>query len=356
MTHCFQIHIQGIINRKTTVGFEPKAFGVIKGALIHYATHPVGTTKIFKSFLTKQILKIKYLGKKYFIPLQWRCSIPLLLAEFMMIHHLITDIPPEFSGEQVGSELLRRIQAIFNLMQGLENENERVNEDKALSVYTTPYDHMVMPHMTEWNKVLINALKTPGEVDKQLFYSNSTKRVEKDGTVYSHWFAYIPEWRILDGDNNMVALDTSQFECPERFENRVQRESIGQVIKMIYRRISNVTFDFAHMVTNQEYATTLAHRWTYDQVNWKTNKVIKLKYHVQFQAAMKPLSAKRKLGHRRRQMCHPYLLHDDQWGHPDARTRSAQKRPRSGSRHSRFMNHSGNLPSCYVCEDDMEDC
>jgi len=192
-----------------------------------------------------------------------------MLAEFMMIHHLITDIPPEFTATQVGSELLRRIQAVFNFMQLMENENERIDEEEKLtSTFTTPYDHMVMPHMTEWNNILLNAIKTPGEVDKQLFYSNSTKRVEKDGVILSQWFAYIPEWRILDSQNNMVLLDTSELDCTERFSNRIAREPIGQVVKAIHRRISNVTFDFAHMVTNQEYASTVAYRWTYEQVTF----------------------------------------------------------------------------------------
>ena len=202
---------------------------------------------------------------------------PLLVAEFMMIHHLITDIPPEFTNVQVGSELLRRIQAIFNMMQELENANDRVEEDHHMAIYTTPYDHMVMPHMSDWNNILINAIKTPGQVDKQLFYSQSTKRVEKDGIIFCQWFSYIPEWRILNCQNQMVALNTSELECTARFENRVSREPIGQVIKMIYRRISNVTFDFAHMVTNQEYVTETANRWNYEQVQVASNCVVESK-------------------------------------------------------------------------------
>ena len=82
-----------------------------------------------------------------------------MLSEFMMIHHLITEIPPEFSNEQVGAELLRRIQATFN--QYDDDMTERVLED-GLVKYTTPYDHMIMPHMEKWNSLLVNALKTPG--------------------------------------------------------------------------------------------------------------------------------------------------------------------------------------------------
>ena len=63
---------------------------------------------------------------------------------------------------------------------------------------------------------------------------------------------------------------------------------------------------------------------------------------------MKPLPTKRKLGHRRRQMCHPYLLHDDQWGHPSARR--APKRPRDFSR-ARLMNRWNQLPPCFECPD-----
>ena len=95
-----------------------------------------------------------------------------MLSEFMMIHHLLTEIPPEFTGEQVGAELLRRIQAVFN--QYDDDMTDRVLEDGQIK-FTTPYDHMIMPHMEKWNSLLINALKTPGKTEFNKFISYALK-------------------------------------------------------------------------------------------------------------------------------------------------------------------------------------
>ena len=192
---------------------------------------------------------------------------PLMLAEFMMIYHLITDIPPEFTGEQVGAEILRRCQGIFDETQRMENQNDRIDEDgTVLSTYTTPYDHMIMPHMAYWNALLIDAIKAPAQVDKQLFYQNRKKAVEKDGAIFSHWFAFIGEWRIVDGYNNLTSLLVDQLEQSERFENLIRREPVSQVTKMIFQKISSMTFDYAMIVSNQAYAVQPTQKWSYEEV------------------------------------------------------------------------------------------
>ena len=96
------------------------------------------------------------------MPLQWNNSIPKLLAEFMMIHHLVTDLPPELSGQQVGSELARRIDETLDKynQKGLF-EGDRIQEDSSTIMYVTPYDHMTMPFMNEWNYLLIAAIQVP---------------------------------------------------------------------------------------------------------------------------------------------------------------------------------------------------
>ena len=243
-----------------------------------------------------------------------------MLAEFMMVHHLLSDIPPEFTGDQVGAEILRRCQGIFDETQRLENENERIEEDgNILSTYMTPYDHMIMPHMAGWNQLLIDAIKTPAQVDKQLFYKNSRKAVQKEGAIFSHWFICLGEWRILDSYNNMTTLAIDQIEHSERFENLLKREPLSAVTKMIFQKISSITFDYVMLVSNQVYATTIANKWTYEEVINKLSGEIFYNL-FKFRKTLKKFP-KRQLSFRRRQMCHAYLMHDEQWGHPATRNR-----------------------------------
>ena len=104
-----------------------------------------------------------------------------------MIHHLITDIPPELSVVQVGSELARRIdETLEKYSTPSLLGNDRVNEDDTTIMYVTPYDHLTMPFMSKWNDILIDAIKVPASIKKE--YGGARLRIDaNDKFVQTAW-------------------------------------------------------------------------------------------------------------------------------------------------------------------------
>ena len=101
-------------------------------------------------------LKINFsIGKKILAPLQWRMSVPLWMAEYIMIYQLVADIPAEFTLVQTTAEIQRRIEeTLYSYFPDQNKENlERVAEEGYQTVrYNTPYELMAMVHMDLWNE------------------------------------------------------------------------------------------------------------------------------------------------------------------------------------------------------------
>ena len=117
------------------------------------------------------------------VPLQWKNNVPTLLAEFLMVYHLIADIPSEVSLGEFAAETLRRVEEVLNnyippTFEGREGEDVQVQ-------YTTPYEQCVLLHAAEWNHLLIDAIKCPATIDKKFIDERS--RLQDQDTVYSEW-------------------------------------------------------------------------------------------------------------------------------------------------------------------------
>ena len=137
--------------------------------------------------MLKNDYKIFFSGKKFLIPLQWRFSIPKILAEFLVIHQIITDMPPEMTIMQVGAELTRRLDETLAIYgQNPDHLNDRISEDNSIIIYVTPYDHMTMPFMNDWNNLLIDAIQVPSVIGEK-FYNAEIRIPTSNNITKTEW-------------------------------------------------------------------------------------------------------------------------------------------------------------------------
>ena len=208
------------------------------------------------------------LGKKYLVPLQWNNSIPKLLAEFMMVHHLITDLPPELTVMQVGSELARRIDETFEkYSRPALLENDRIREDSNTTMYVTPYDHMTMPFMNDWNQLLVQAVQVPAILSRE--FCNQRMRLDaSEKFVQTGWFRFLPEWKILDSNNVAVEINLYSMDSDYKvFLDIKNRPTNGHAARATQRRIENMTFDLDKPMGTRDYLVTPANKWTFQDVS-----------------------------------------------------------------------------------------
>ena len=120
--------------------------------------------------------------------MKWKRSFAIMLAEFIMINHLVADIPADFSNKQFGSDLLRRVEQTLESYETthiLATENdERCNEAPKVR-YTTPFGISTQMHMPLWNELLIDAIKCPGTVDKKFIFDE--KILLKREIIFTEW-------------------------------------------------------------------------------------------------------------------------------------------------------------------------
>ena len=117
------------------------------------------------------------------VPLQWRMSVPFLLAEFIMVYHLVADIPAEISLGEFGSEILRRTEeTLAHYEQTCSSERE--SEDIQFR-FSTPYEQVTMLHTELWNDIVIDAIKCPATIDKKFIDERSRLDVNED--AFSNW-------------------------------------------------------------------------------------------------------------------------------------------------------------------------
>ena len=125
----------------------------------------------------------KFSGRKLIVPLQWRMSVPILLAEFIMVYHLVTDIPAEISLEEFGSEVLRRTEETLSHYEKTQM-GDRLSEDRHYR-FSTPYEQVTMLHMELWNDIVIDAIKCPATIDKKFIEERSRLNIDED--ALSNW-------------------------------------------------------------------------------------------------------------------------------------------------------------------------
>ena len=116
-------------------------------------------------------------------PLQWKNNVPILLAEFMMVYHLIADIPSEVSLREFASETLRRTENVLNHYQPLSRDG-RENEEVQFR-FTTPYEQCTLLHAAEWNQLLVDAIKCPATIDKKFIDERSN--LQDHDVILSEW-------------------------------------------------------------------------------------------------------------------------------------------------------------------------
>ena len=108
-----------------------------------------------------------------------------------MIYQLIADIPAEFTLVQTTAEIQRRVEeTLYSYFPEQDKENqERVPEnDMEYKVvrYATPYELMAMVHMQLWNEIVVDATKSPPELNKKFVMEPS--RLLQNETIYSVWY------------------------------------------------------------------------------------------------------------------------------------------------------------------------
>ena len=103
-----------------------------------------------------------------------------------MIYQLIADIPAEFTLTQATAEIQRRIEeTLYSYFPDQEKENlmERVPEHVVR--YNTPYELMSMVNMELWNEIVVDAVKSPPQLDKKFVLEPS--RLLQNEAIYSKW-------------------------------------------------------------------------------------------------------------------------------------------------------------------------
>ena len=110
-------------------------------------------------------------------------SVPILLAEFIMVYHLVADIPAEISLGEFGSEILRRTEETLDHYEK-SSSGERVMEEIQFR-YSTPYDQVTMLHTELWNDIVIDAIKCPATIDKKFIEERSRLNIDED--ALSNW-------------------------------------------------------------------------------------------------------------------------------------------------------------------------
>ena len=120
-------------------------------------------------------------------PLQWKMSVPLLLAEFIMIYQLIADIPAEFTLAQTTAEIQRRVEETLNTYfeQDSDEDEDMERVQEQATRYSTPYELMSMVHMELWNEIVVDAIKCPPTLNKKFISEGS--RLLQEETVFTKW-------------------------------------------------------------------------------------------------------------------------------------------------------------------------
>ena len=115
-------------------------------------------------------------------------SVPLLLAEFVMIYQLVADIPAEFSNKQAAAEVLRRVQeTLDNYVSPASDDEEDMDREKEFIEvrYSTPYENMTMVHMELWNELVMDAIKSPPTLNKK--FAEGEQRLADKEIIFTNW-------------------------------------------------------------------------------------------------------------------------------------------------------------------------